>query len=383
MHHATRRPARLLTGALAAALAAAAFATVPGARATSTGQEVRTGDALRMRSSYQQVAAAASTTTVRTGTRFIIRGTAVTKPPHRAAKPRPVYLAERRSGRWRVIVRKKTTRAGAYSFTVNAGSVARTRSFRVQVPAYNHLRAAVGRTIAIRVVKPATPPTSTTPPVGTPLPPTDGSYDAPEPLPAGYVGGGLSTDWTYLFTGGGRWNPCQVIRWAYNPVGERYPALADVQRAFAKISGASGLQFTYVGPSTYRYTGGSLGTGFPAGTADIVVAWANATQYPDLAGNVVGIGGGRGWHVSGADVAVRMDRGYLTLDNGAMLAGGFDRSGWGQVMLHEVLHALGLGHANGSVQLMYGMASSSNFRFGAGDLAGLTKIGAAQGCLSS
>ncbi len=89
----------------------------------------------------------------------------------------------------------------------------------------------------------------------------------------------------------------------------------------------------------------------------------------------------RGTTVSGADVRVRMDRGYLTLDNTEVLPAGYERSGWGQVLLHEILHALGLGHADERVQIMYGTATPSNLRFGAGDLTGMTKVGAEAGCL--
>ena len=113
----------------------------------------------------------------------------------------------------------------------------------------------------------------------------------------------------------------------------------------------------------------------------MVVGWADAGELGKLSGNVVGVGGGRGWTITGADVAYRMERGYLTLDNGHVLPGGFDRSGWGQVILHEILHAVGLGHAGEQVQLMYETAHAGNITFGAGDITGMKKVGAPSGCL--
>ena len=172
-----------------------------------------------------------------------------------------------------------------------------------------------------------------------------------------------------------------MIRWAYNATGEGYPALADVRRAMAKISGVSGLRFSYAGATTWRYLG-SIDATFPASQAEIVVGWADEREFPRLAGNVVGIGGGWGRGVSGADVRTRIERGFLTLDNGHVLPGGFDRTGWGQITLHEILHALGLGHAEESVQIMYGMAHRGNVGFGAGDLTGMQVVGAERGCLA-
>lgn len=394
---ARRHPAHLLTGAAAAAalLVGGLAASPTGNAATAAGDTTRsihasdpsldvtadevsaTGEHAVRAKSYG-IAAAAVESTVFTGQPFEIHGTAVTKPTGKPAKARPVHLAEYKSGAWRVIQRKTTTRVGAYSFEIESGSVAKTRSFRAQTTRFNGLPASATKAIRVKVVAPTTTNAPIEPPTG-PLPPTDGEFDAPEALPAGYVAKGSASDWAYLFAGGGRWNPCQVIRWSYNPAGQGYAALADVQRAFAKISGVSGLKFKYVGTSSYTYLG-ELNPGFPA-DADIAVGWADANQLPGLGGNVVGIGGGSGYSVSGEDVAYEMTRGYLTLDHGHALSGGYDRSGWGQVMLHEIGHALGLGHASEEVQNMYGMAHSGNVSFGAGDLTGMNEVGAGSPCL--
>jgi hypothetical protein len=393
------RPARLLTATAAAVVLAtgaatgALVATEPTpSHVTAAAPTTRVG-AHAVKVSRTRSIAANAPDTAATGSIIRLLGTAVTKPRSKVARPRPVRLAERKRGQWQVILRTKTTRAGAFAFQVAAGSTGRTRVFRAQAASFRGLRSATTPRVRVRVQTAAAPSGGTTAPPDQPgagvpqdqppaqpdppILPTD--FDAPEPLPSGLVAAGTATDWSYLFGGGSRWDPCRVIPWAYNPTEQGYAALDDVRRAFAKISGASGLRFRYVGETAHRVLG-SLGSGFPT-EADIVVGWANDSQWSTLAGGVVGVGGGSGVRVSGRDVAYRMQRGYLTLDNGHALPGGFDQHGWGQVILHEVSHALGLGHAQEQVQIMYGMAHRDNIRFGAGDLTGMRAVGAASGCL--
>ena len=122
----------------------------------------------------------------------------------------------------------------------------------------------------------------------------------------------------------------------------------------------------------------------------MVISWASPKAMPALAGAVVGVGGASGYLIGtpGADVAVRITRGHLTLDKGAgtRLRSGFAGRGWGQVMMHEILHALGLGHAQAApTSCMYGTATSQNYRFGAGDITGMHedrgRVPDASGCL--
>jgi hypothetical protein len=195
---------------------------------------------------------------------------------------------------------------------------------------------------------------------------------------------GAADDWTYLFTGGARWNPCTTIEWAYNPAGGYAGSLADMQEAFDRLAARTGLTFSYVGATTYvPWTGGT----FPAG-ADIALGWADATQVSSLSGSTVGVGGGSTSSTrAGADVPAKIVRGQVVFDKGDLLRlrQGYDGSGsgtWGQVFVHEVMHALGLGHAAGAEQVMYPSITATNHRFGAGDLTGLGRVGASAGCLS-
>lgn len=372
----------------------AAEAPVPGV-SPGQGRTVVVTDEVRTRRRY--AIAATAPEVVATASTFDLVGTATTAT-RRGRFERPVVLAERRGRTWVGLQRVRTSSYGEFTFSIAAGDSERSRVLRVEAPAYRGLRPARTAPLVVAVTAPAADPTGPSDPASEPAPdpgtapapdptpvdppvdPTPG-YDDPELLPAGYVGQGSATDWSYLFSGGGRWNPCQVLRWAYNPAGEGYPALADMQRAMAKISGASGLRFAYAGATSWRYLGTINDRAFPSDRADIVIGWADASELPGLAGNVVGIGGGSGSTVSGSDVRVRITRGFLTLDNGHVLPGGFDQSGWGQISLHEILHALGLGHAAESVQVMYGTAHRGNTRFGAGDLTGMQRVGASPGCL--
>ncbi len=375
-----------LVPALLAAVLTTTTTAVTVVDTTSPTTTAGIADPVRFRASYP--IAAEAPTTAEAGTTFDVVGTAASTR-RRGSIARPVALAQRTGGRWSVIDRTTTSSTGAFGFSVEAGEVAATRVLRVEARAYRGLRVARTGPLVVTVVAPADPadptdptvPSDPTDPAGPSDPADPGTgFDAPEPLPSGYVGAGSASSWTYLFGGGGRWNPCQVIRWAYNPTAEGYAALPDVQQAFAKIAGVSELRFKYVGASPWRYGSGEA---FPADQADIVVGWADEQRLPVLAGNVVGYGGGSGrWTPAGSDVAVQIERGFMVLDNGHMLPGGFTRSGWGQIITHEALHALGLGHASESVQIMYGMAHQDNIRFGAGDLTGMRTIGAAPGCLA-
>lgn len=52
----------------------------------------------------------------------------------------------------------------------------------------------------------------------------------------------------------------------------------------------------------------------------------------------------------------------------------------GEVLLHELAHAVGLGHVLDPTQVMYPQTTNSESVFGAGDRAGLAAVGAPAGC---
>lgn len=376
--HVAARGGRLAVGAVVLSLLAVGLEGAgPTIAPTAAPTVVHAQDAVRLRKPSPLVLSAPKT--VQAGARIRFDGDVVVK----ARKPRRVEVAERTAGGWRLVGRSTSKRNGTFTVRIAAGSVSGTRVFRAEAPAARGLARLRTGNLKVRVAKAGTTTAQTTGPV---IPAGEG-YDAAEGLPAGYVGAGSTSDWSYLFDTlpdrfGSRWDPCTVITWSYNPSGEAYDALPDVKRAFAKIAGVSGLRFLYVrDQEDYRYLGSDEDLdGMPE---KMVVGWASASEFADLYGATVGIGGGSAHLVAGADVDLQLFQGYLTLDNdqSIALAPGFNSQGWGQVMMHEILHALGLGHAKGGNQLMYGAASSQNYQFGAGDITGMTTVGSAASCL--
>ncbi|MGO4256592.1 hypothetical protein [Marmoricola sp. RAF53] len=316
----------------------------------------------------------AAPSSVVTGTTILIRG----KVPTASRRSRVAGLYEKRGSSWVRVLKRATSRTGAFRFQVGSGSRLVTRTFQVRAPRVRGAAGTSTRVVRIAVLARGYAPT-TRPPA--PLPVAE-PYDAPAVLPASEPRPlGSATDWTWVLNEQSRWNPCAVITWAYNPSGSRYAAaLADLQAAVAQLSARSGLRFRYVGTTSAL---GGLGRANPPGI-DVVTGWTDAAHESAFRDGMSGLGGAAGYgSVHGTGIV--LSSGFLLLNNGKSMAAGFASSGnptWGQLMTHELMHALGLGHAAGSGQVMYPTAWSGNHRFGAGDLAGLAQIGSARGCWS-
>lgn len=328
---------------------------------------------------YRTVIQATVAGTVARGSRIVVTGAAEVRGGSRA-RPRPVRLYEKVRSRWVLRVGGRTSRRGNFTLAAPAGAGIATRVFQVRAPSAPGLRPGATHLLHVRVVStkvsPNPPPTY---PI-VPDPGPDGAWDPSEPIGAEPAPAGNPADWTWLMDAESRWNPCRVITWGYNPANGYAGSLDDMKRAFAKISARAGLRFHYVG--TTVAVGGSDVTN-PAGM-DIVVAWSDAAHNPDLSGSTVGLGGGLAWGAQDGTGWV-MTSGYILLDRKGSLRHGYDVTGsptWGQIMIHEAMHAVGLSHARGREEIMYPSANSLNHRFGYGDVTGLNRAGINSGCWS-
>lgn len=192
----------------------------------------------------------------------------------------------------------------------------------------------------------------------------------------GWRPAGRASSWSPLHASRPRFDPCRTITWKFNRNGGYATSLTDMKRTFSRLARATGLSFSYQGTTAVVPGGGATDT-----SAALIVGFASPTQVGALRGSVAGQGSAT-WVTR--DGRAEIVRGTLVLDRTARLRTGFAATGsptWGQVMQHELAHALGLGHTSASNQLMHGVASSSNHRLGAGDLAGLRSIGLQPGCI--
>ena len=168
------------------------------------------------------------------------------------------------------------------------------------------------------------------------------------------------------------WDPCQPIRYQVNPASEPSGGRELIERALARASAATGLTFQDEGttdrrPFTAQFV--PIGTDRP-----VIIGWATAAEFPDLAGDIAGLGGGaaeegslgRRYYVTGG---VALDTEIFTA---AEVAG--RPQTMEAIVLHEIAHVVGLNHVNEPTELM-AATNNGQIDFGPGDREGLARLG--------
>ena len=197
-----------------------------------------------------------------------------------------------------------------------------------------------------------------------------------------------------------RWNPCQTrilyrvnVAKAGATAAVRRSALADVRTAFVRLSAGTGMSFRYGGTTTAIPTGSTWASRLS--TAEMVVAWvdqrskatASTLLGKDSRGRYVAGSGGfafKGWS-TGGPWSGAIGRGFVVLNaaNNAMFKAGFGVGlRRGNLVEHELGHAVGLNHVGTTSQIMYPVISSRTGNgYRSGDLAGLARVGRRAGCI--
>ena len=173
------------------------------------------------------------------------------------------------------------------------------------------------------------------------------------------------------------WDPCEPIRYAVNTHGQPEGGAALVDRAMARTSAATGLEFEDVGGTDQRpFAGGHVARGVFGfgGDAAVVVGWGDATEFPELAGDVAGLGGAATGDESGR---LEYVTGGIALDVAAFTpeAIAMNPRVMEAIVVHEVAHVVGLAHVAEPMEMMFD-SSRGQVQYGPGDLEGLARLGA-------
>jgi len=168
------------------------------------------------------------------------------------------------------------------------------------------------------------------------------------------------------------WDPCQPITFEVNPSGSPAGGEELIERAVERISAATGLEFEDEGTTDRRPFQAEF---VPIGTTRaVVIGWANADEFPELAGDIAGIGGGatedglpgRRYYVTGA---IALDRDAFTTEQVASSPQVMEA-----IVLHELAHVVGLDHVNEPMELM-AATNTGQIGLGPGDREGLARLG--------
>ncbi|MGN6576264.1 MAG: matrixin family metalloprotease [Nocardioides sp.] len=177
-----------------------------------------------------------------------------------------------------------------------------------------------------------------------------------------------------------RWNPCAVISYRVNPDHMSRASFRAVKWGFRQLSEATGLQFRYAGRTSFvPFRAGQSTTLFPS-NADIAIAWAKPSVVPLIKGSLAGyatanwirIGEGDPEYTEGRvvfDLTAKLGRTKKQVRNARKV-----------LTLHELGHAVGLGHVRDSRQIM-SQDSYPKAEYARGDLRGLKRVGASEGCV--
>lgn len=186
-----------------------------------------------------------------------------------------------------------------------------------------------------------------------------------------------------LSSGPVRWNPCQSVRWAFNPVGAPSGGFDVARAAVRRVSQLTGLHFQYMGMTHDALTSSYLNQAW-GHAKPLLIGWSTASRSDLLAGTgprhvgetrvswagVPSAQGVKGELLTGLVVFNSASRAALTGPNSRYT-----------YALHEMGHAVGLAHVNSAANLMSTVLPVALRDYGPGDRAGLARVGSLGGCL--
>lgn len=347
--HATRPNKVVTVGIVLAAALATALAM---ALSSLVGTSLEASGASRAPSSITTTWSASK---VKLGASATVRGRVASK----RLQSRPVSLYVNLQSGWRYVAGTRSDTRGRYTIKVPTDFYF-SRPMRVRAAATTRARAVTSTSRTFSVV--------------------------PAYTPAGPAG-----SWARAVKGQEvRVNPCQTVGYRVN--GASASALADVKATVARVHEATGIRFRYLGTTAAVPRPSSLSKAAWPSDSALVVAFVQPNQ------TTLPLGGPAGYEIFSQSTIVathaahdaqgavkRVVRAGLVLDSTQDLGSGFEQMR-GRILMHEVGAALGLGSVSNPAQRMAEVmpvtVAPTATGWGAGDLAGLNRVGLVEGCLT-
>jgi hypothetical protein len=180
-----------------------------------------------------------------------------------------------------------------------------------------------------------------------------------------------------------RYDPCRPIHYVINPRLAHEGGVADVRRGFEIIGGEAGLDFVYDGPTdeAVRFDRAAYQPErYGRAWAPILVGWVPEEQMSPADPHPAGSGGSVAFENEVGRLVYTT--GVITLNAEARLLPGYDVGAtWGDLVLHELGHVVGLAHVEDDGQIMFESIQRGPGELGRGDLEGLRRLGRDAGCV--
>lgn len=187
-----------------------------------------------------------------------------------------------------------------------------------------------------------------------------------------------------------RYNACQPLHYVVNPALAPPNGVSDIRTAFEMTALASGMKFVYDGPTDEvttpdrpAYQPDRYGDRW----APILISW---TEGLPVSSTAVDAEGKRPIAAAGSHIEVNEDGRSVYVTGAASfdatvtdLRNGFGGETWGQAMVHELGHVLGLGHVDDPASVMNPVIGLRPAAFGGGDRAGLWLLGIGSPCIAA
>jgi hypothetical protein len=180
-----------------------------------------------------------------------------------------------------------------------------------------------------------------------------------------------------------RWDPCTPIHWKYRSAGQVVGGFTQVVRAVARIARATGTTWVYDGAVSTAPTSAWLPT-TTSSLPPVLIGWTTAAHSDLLRGQspgVLGVTRTSWFSVTRGSTTTTAIRGAVLALNQSKHLPLTGPMSWYTVALHELSHAMGLGHASSARELMYPVIQPGLRDLQAGDLVGLARVGRSEGCI--